>query len=333
MGPLRRSGPRSVCFALVVGLGAMVATRAPATPTAAATAPTLAAGAPVVPTYLPAGFIDNTQTAAQVDAELADLDRFGVNRALQNLVGLRSTGTLTLSSTTTAMLPLWVARTAAFDAANGRSIAVIAVLNGRLDKGLNLDDAATRSAITAGALQVVGLGVTGIQLDLEPFPSTPGYLTLLDQLRAAFAGAPTPVQLSVVAPTNTSTWGPAYLAAVSSRVDEVDPTFYDSGIHKVAGYEQWVVDGLAAYSASTAPTARIVPILPSYRSNPWHRPLVENITTATVALTRALAAGDRIDGAGIWWWWGFFYGEGGHYKSAAADQAAWQATTRPLLGA
>ena len=154
---------------------------------------------------------------------------------------------------------------------------------------------------------------------------------MLDQLRAAFAGQSPAVQLSVVAPSVTTKWGPTYLASVSSRVDEVDPTFYDSGFRAASAYEQWVVDGLAAYSASTAPTARIVPILPSYRANRWHRPSVENITTATVALTRALAAGDRVDGAGIWWWWGFFFGEGGHYRPAA-DQAEWQSATRPLLG-
>jgi len=290
-----------------------------------------ASPAPVVPAYAPAGFVDSPQTAAQIDGELTDFAGFGVNRVLQNLVALKPAGTLPLSATTRSMLPLWVARTAAHDAATGDGLAVVGVLNARLDKGVDLELASTRANVVADALQVAGYGVAGIQLDFEPYPTTPGFVTLLGQLRDALGRAAPDVQLSVVAPAVTTTWTPAYLGAVSALVDEVDPTFYDSGIHNIASYEQWVAAGLAAYSAATAPTARIVPVLPSYRSNRWHRPAVENIATATAAVAAARAAGARVDGAGIWWWWGFFYGSGGHYLPAA-DQAAWQSSTRPLLG-
>ncbi len=74
---------------------------------------------------------------------------------------------------------------------------------------------------------------------------------------------------------------------------------------------------------------RIVPVIPSYSRNPWHRPAVENIGTATSALAGALASGSRVNGAGIWWWWGFFYDEGGRYD-ASRDRAAWQSTTVTL---
>jgi hypothetical protein len=299
--------------------------------TTAVATPAVAAPDRVVPTYVPAGFVDSTRTAAQVDGDLADLARFGVNRALANLVALGPTGTLKLSATTSAMLPLWASRAAVHDAATGDRLAVVAVLNAKLTKGLDVADPATRAAVVADARRVAAMGVGGVQLDFEPFPTSPGFVTLLGDVRAALATSSPGTSLSVVAPGGTATWSAAHLGAVSAQVDEVDPTFYDSGIHNVADYERWVEAGLAVYSSATAPSARIVPILPSYRSNPWHRPAVENIATATTAVGVAVAAGDRVDGAGIWWWWGFFFGAGGHYQPAA-DQAAWQSVTRPLLG-
>ncbi|HYM54240.1 MAG TPA: hypothetical protein VES97_02675, partial [Solirubrobacteraceae bacterium] len=96
-----------------------------------------------------------------------------------------------------------------------------------------------------------------------------------------------------------------------------------------AAYEAWVKDSLAYYTANVAPGARIAPVIPSYSADPWHLPSVENVETATVALGDALAAGSRVNGAGIWWWWGFFYDEEGGYD-AAADRTAWQSSTVAL---
>jgi hypothetical protein len=87
-----------------------------------------------------------------------------------------------------------------------------------------------------------------------------------------------------------------------------------------------VQDSLAYYTANVSPTARIVPVIPSYAANRYHLSSVENIETATAALMGALSAGSRVNGAGIWWWWGFFYDEEGGYE-ASGDRAAWQSTT------
>jgi hypothetical protein len=94
-------------------------------------------------------------------------------------------------------------------------------------------------------------------------------------------------------------------------------------------YEEWVQSSLAYYTANVTSGARIVPVLPSYRSNPWHSAGVENIVTGTAAIEAALTAGSRVDGAGIWWWYGFFYDELGRYGEsyASADRAAWQSST------
>lgn len=307
-----RSGSR--LFPLVAAL--LVALIVPGLPAAATPAP------PPLLTYMPAGFVSSLKTDAQVDGYLTDLETYGINEALLNLPAFKPTGTQTLSKKVKAMLPRWVARTAAYNSTHTDTIALTAVFNGRVDKGLDLDNPTTRANMVGAINSVVAYGIDGVHLDLEPYPTTAGVLSLLDAIDPS-------VRLSIVAPAVTTTWSPTFLQDVSARVDTVNPLYYDSGFKDVGIYQSWIVASLAYYSSNTAPNARVVPVLPSYKKNKWHRPAVENIATATSALSTALAAGSRVNGAGIWWWWGFFYGEGGKYVPAA-DQAAWQSSTRTL---
>ena len=299
---------------LVVAL--LIALVLPGSPATAAPDP------PQFLTYLPGGFVSSLKTDAQVDSYIADLDSFGINDALLNLPAFKKTGALSLSKNVKAMLTRWVARTAAFNQTHPDGLSLTAVFNGRLDKGLDIDDATTRANMVLAINGVVAQGIEDVQLDLEPYPTTSGLLSLLD-------GIDSGVKLSIVAPATTSTWSPSFLQEVSARVDALNPTYYDSESKDVATYETWVVSSLAYYSSNTAPGAQIVPVLPSYKKSRWHVPAVENLSTATNALATALAADSRVNGAGIWWWWGFFYGEGGRYNPAA-DQAAWQSSTRAL---
>ncbi len=296
--------------------------------------PPAASAGPVSPvlTYLPAGFVHSNKTDAQVTGYLADLDSFGINQALVELAGFAPAGALGLSVTDKAMVRRWVAQASKYDQAHARTIDITAVLNGRVGKDLDLDNPATRAAMVVGIISIVDLGVTGVQLDLEPYPTTPGYVALLTQVDGALAAQGLAIRLSVVAPADTARWSPTYLQAVSGRVDQIDPLYYDSGIKTVPAYEAWVSASLAYYSTKTSASARIVPVLPSYKKNRWHNPAVENISTATMAVSHSIDGGNRVDGVGIWWWWGFFYGENGKYNPMQ-DQLAWQTTTRLLFGA
>jgi hypothetical protein len=166
------------------------------------------------------------------------------------------------------------------------------------------------------------LGAGGISLDLEPYPSSPGFLALLEEIDALFAARGFAGRLAVAAPATVGRWSPSYLEAVTARVGQVDPLFYDSERTTAAAYEQWVREGLAYWSANAAPGARIVPDLPSYGPNRWHATSVENIATATSAVEEALGQGSRVDGAGVFWWWGFYLDEEGAYDGAA-DREAW----------
>jgi hypothetical protein len=271
-------------------------------------------------TYIPFGYVHNEQPASLVHETLVALGEYGIGQAVLPMPRFKKEGTLKLSRKEQQMIPLWVAQAA------GSGETVVADFQGKV-KGasLNLEEPSVRANVLAGIETVLALGVGGVQLDFEPYPTTAGFVSLLEDIRAALARRSFAGRLSVTAPANTSRWSPSYLAAVTAQLDEVDPLFYDSELSSASAYEQWVRKGLAYYSANSSPAARIVPVIPSYGTDPWHEPAVENIADATTALEGALAEGSRVNGAGIFWWWAFYLEEEGQYEPAA-DQAAWRHT-------
>jgi hypothetical protein len=301
---------------LVVLVGALTSGAVPA-----AADPT-----PPLVTYLPGGFVGSLKPDPLVDSYLMDLETYGIGEARLQMREFHRSGRLKLSRNTLTMVPRWVARAAQWNASHTHQVRLAAVFNGRVDRRLDLDDPTTRANMLAGIATVVAMGVGGVHLDLEPYPTAPGLLSLLDEIRAAHGTA---VRISIVAPADTARWAPAFVGEVSSRVDELDPLYYDSGSTAATTYATWLTESLAFYTSHAAASAQIVPILPSYRKNRWHDPAVENIAIATGAVSAALSAGSRVNGAGIWWWWGFFYGENGRYDPTP-DQAAWQGSTRAL---
>lgn len=281
-------------------------------------------------TYMPTELVHSLQTPAQVNRYLADLASYHIGQALFQMPRFSKNGKMKLPATNAQMLTLWASCAALYETENGSGISVTAVFNAALGrKGPNLELAATRANMLAAVRSALALGISGVQLDVEPFPETRGFTLLLEELDAMLVAEGFGGTLSVVAPADTATWKPAYLLRVSQLVDQVDPTFYESELPSAAGYEEWVSEGLAYYSANAAPGASIIPVIPSYRANAWHSPVIENIATGTTGIEEALAAADRVNGAGIWWWFGFFENEDGKYKEryAAADRAVWQGRT------
>jgi hypothetical protein len=312
----RRMALASVIVALLVGAALGSPARASAVADANETL-----------TYMPTGLVHNKRTASEVNSYLADLSSYDVGQPLLQMPGFKKTGILKLPLKEKKTLSIWVSQAAAYNAEHGTGMTVTAVFNGRLKRnGLNLDNPTTRANMVSAIESVVGIGVSGVQLDLEPYPVTPGFLSLLAELDATFARLDFHGRFSVVAPATTSRWTPSYLQQVSQMVTQVDPLYYDSELSTAAAYEAWIENSLAYYTANVLPGVRIIPVIPSYSTDPWHVPSVENIETATVAVNDALSAGSRINGAGIWWWWGFFYDEEGGYN-ASADRTAWQSTT------
>jgi hypothetical protein len=282
--------------------------------------------------YMPYGLIHSLRPAAEVDEYLAQVSSYDIGQIVFAMPKFKPTGALKVPRHNSEMLARWVALAAAYDGEHATDLTVTAVFNGKIEtkrNGLDLDDPVTRANILAAVQSSLGLGISGVQLDLEPYPATPGFLSLLEELDAMFSRVGFHGRFSVTAPATTSNWPPAYLRQVSQLVTQIDPLYYDSESKTIAAYEQWVQAGLAYYSANVSPATRIVPVLPSYSADPWHLPSVENITTATAALAGGLAAGSRVNGAGIWSGWGFLLDEEGAYEGSA-DRAAWQSSTVEL---
>ncbi len=283
-------------------------------------------------TYLPFGFVHDRQAPALATETLEQLESYGIGQALLPLRKLAASGKLTLSRAEREMLPEWATQTSAYDEATGAAIRLYASFSGKVGgRSLNLEDAAVRGQILAAAETALADGAQGLSLDLEPYPTSPGFLALLDQLDGLLAGRGFAGRLAIVAPGTVGRWSAQYTREVTAFVGQVDPLFYDSERKTAGSYEQWVREGLAHYSANTAAGTRIVPDLPSYGPNRWHDPAVENLATATTAIEAALQEGSRVNGAGIFWWWGFFYDEEGEGAyDGAGDRETWQTRTREV---
>lgn len=283
--------------------------------------------------YMPYGLIHFVRPAAEVDEYLAEINSYGIGQVVFAMPKFKSTGTLKVPKHNAEMLGVWAAQMATYDSEHGAALSLTEVFNGKVkargEGGLDLELAATRANILAAVESSLGPGVAGVQLDLEPYPVTPGFPLLLEELDAMFARVGFHGRLSITTPATISRWTPEYLQRVSALVGQVDPLYYDSESKTVAAYEAWTSTSLGYYSANVSPGTRIVPILPSYSADPWHIPAVENITTATNALSTALAAGSRVNGAGIWSGWGFLMNEEGAYEGSA-DRADWLSTTLGL---
>jgi hypothetical protein len=325
MGERHRFGRRAAC-ALAASIGALLLALALGSPGSAQAQLQPAEAL----TYIPFGFVHNRKPAALVDETLAALSYYGIGQAVLPMPKFHKEGTLKLTRAETQMISLWVAQAASYDAQSGAAETITADFQGTVKRAdLDLEEAPVRQRIVAGIEGVLALGVGGVQLDFEPYPQSAGFLALLAQIREALARRGFSGRLSVTAPANRSTWSPSYMAAVTEQLDQVDPLFYDSSSTTAQHYEQWVREGLAYYTANSAPSARIIPVLPSYGPDRWHEPSVENIADATDAVESALGEGSRVNGAGIFWWWAFYLEEEGRYEPAA-DRAAWQQRTLAL---
>jgi hypothetical protein len=280
-------------------------------------------------TYIPFGFIHDEHSVGLREETLEQLNAYGVGQMILPLPNFKRTGLLKLSRKELGTIPAWVASTAAYNLEHGTDEVAVASFGGKVKgKSLNLEEPAVRANMVAGIERVLAMGVGAVSLDLEPYPSTHGFVLLLEEIDAAFAHRGFTGRLSVTAPATAGRSSPQQMAEVTPLLDQIDPMFYDSERKTVAAYQQWVRDGLAYYSQHTAPGTRIVPDLPSYGPNKWHDIAVENLSTATTAVEEALQQGSRVNGAGFFWWWGFYYNEEGEGAyNGAPDRATWLGRT------
>ena len=243
----------------------------------------------------------------------------------------KPTGALKVPKHNTEMLASWAALAAAYNAEHGSDLTVTAVFNGRIEtkrNGLDLEDPATRASILAAVQASLVSGISGVQLDLEPYPMTPGFLSLLEELDAMFSRVGFHGRFSVTAPATTASWTPAYLNRSPTRHADRPPVLRQrkQERRRVRAVGRGRPGLLQRQRLAGDEHRACASVLSADR---WHLPSVENITTATAALAAGLAAGSRVNGAGIWSGWGFLLDEEGAYEGSA-DRAAWQSSTVEL---
>lgn len=168
--------------------------------------------------YMPYGFIHSTRSAELVDEALAQADAYGLGQLVFATPKVTTkTGTVKLPKLNRQMLALWSSRAAAYDTAHGAALAVTLVVpakvKGARGGGIDLESGAIRAQIVAGIEAALESepGLAGLQLDFEPYPTSPGFVALLEELDAMYGRVGFHGRFSVAAPATISRWSPSYL--------------------------------------------------------------------------------------------------------------------------
>ncbi len=137
-------------------------------------------------------------------------------------------------------------------------------------------------------------GIAGVHLNIEPCPSfEPGYLELLDELRAAL---PPGARLSIAAfpppsmlhPLPSTHWNEAFYRAVSERADDLVVMAYNTSMKLTKAYTYLVAKWTREALAWSSKPVRMG--LPTYddRGVGYHDPDIENLQVAFPGLVRGL---------------------------------------------
>ncbi|MFF8615117.1 hypothetical protein [Streptomyces sp. NPDC015350] len=175
--------------------------------------------------------------------------------------------------------------------------------------GLDLERAASRTAVVASARQVLDTGFDGVHFDLEPLLSDDGhYLSLLDDLRALTR--PRGAQLSVAAhqidplPAAHSVngalsgrekwWSQKFFGQVARRVDQIAVMSYDTWMPLEGLYGGYVAQQTALALEVTPEDTDLLMGLPFFHEDDLgHHESAETVTAAVRGTRLGLARTDR----------------------------------------
>jgi|GEM_PF-6005328 len=161
--------------------------------------------------YMPYGLVHSLRPVTAVDGYLAEVDSYGIGQILFAMPKFKKLGVLKVPKHNREMLVRWATAATSYDAKHDRSMSLTAVFNGKVltkRSGLDLDDPTTRAHMVAGIESSLALGLAGVQLDLEPYPVSAGFISLLEEVDAMFARVGFAGRFSVTAPATTSRWAP-----------------------------------------------------------------------------------------------------------------------------
>ncbi|WP_415924588.1 hypothetical protein [Streptomyces sp. MI02-7b] len=176
------------------------------------------------------------------------------------------------------------------------------------DKGLHLDDPATRSRIAASAGQALAVGFDGVHLDLEPmYSGDRGFLDVLDSVHALTArhGAVLSVATHQIDPLpslhvpagalfhHPKWWSQAYFGDVARRVDQVAVMAYDTAMPLESLFGGYVAQQTALALEVTPPGTDLLMGLPGYHTNNLgHHAWAETVAAAARGARLGLARQD-----------------------------------------
>lgn len=189
--------------------------------------------------------------------------------------------------------------------AANRSGQVLAWVGGVLEDDCPVGEVEWRQTFVRSCASLIERsGIAGIQLNIEPCPSwTPGYLELLDELKA---GLPAGSRLSIAAyppphwlhQAPSVHWSEDFFREVSQRSDDMCVMAYDTAQRAGKPYtylvDRWTRECLAW---SVKPVRIGLPAYAEY-GKPWHHPHVENLANAFPGLCKGVNESSAMNYAG-----------------------------------
>jgi hypothetical protein len=186
-----------------------------------------------------------------------------------------------------------------------------------------LFDEESRLQLVAAAEQALSEGFDGVQIQARSVPdNSQDLIALLRELRtelgpSAFISLAVPPDRTPADPdvppspnvAGNLTWSQDFKRRVILNVNELVLMSHASGLTNPEDYEVWQAYQVATYAEIIEnldlETSFLV-ALPTYEAELGHDPAVENVDTAILGLKqgieRARAAGDQIDGVGLYPW-------------------------------
>ncbi|MEV6791091.1 hypothetical protein AB0M87_03635 [Streptomyces sp. NPDC051320] len=256
--------------------------------------------------WLGHAWVDGRKKAADVDALAARLKGTGLRDLYVHAGPLEHNGTLPAARYARAK---WL-----IDAVHRKlpGVRVQAWLGDELNTespdGLDLDRAASRSAMVVSARQIIGTGFEGVHFDLEPLHSGDRhYLALLDRLRklttdrgvllsvAAHQIDPLPAFHTAAGAVtgHPKWWSQQFFGEVARRVDQIAVMSYDTGLPLQSLYGGYVAEQTTLALEVTPNTTDLLMGLPFYHeTRPGHIGSAETVAAAVRGVRLALGRED-----------------------------------------
>ncbi len=248
--------------------------------------------------FMDHGFVVNSYSAASISNVVNWLRQRDFQYQFENITAVNSDGTMNADNYTT--LSNWIQVSRATDP----NQKIIAYISGT-ENNVNAGQACWSNIASVCQMFLTNYGVDGVNLDFEPFETTvTNYVGFFKTVRNV-VGTNAFLSLDYTADPS-AIWSPADFKAASAYINWMMPMLYDSSSTTIDRYDAFVTNALIYEYTNLAPGCQLYPIIPYYATDPYHDTNIENIETASIAITNLI--NDRkikINGISVWWYYGW----------------------------